>query len=244
VAADGPKETVLVLAAASTTNALDEIRQQFTRETGIEVSASYAASSTLAQQIVHGAEADVFLSADQKWADFLAAKGLVTQRHDLLGNRLVVVAPANSAFKLTRAEDLATARIEHLALGDPAGVPAGRYAKQALTKLGIWDQLEAKVVAAEDVRHALAYVETGSAEAGIVYSTDAAISKKVKIVAEIPSHLTEPIRYPVAILRHGQGRASVAAFYRYLASPAAKKVFQKYGFVVLDEPETPSQPTK
>ena len=241
-AADRPNAPVLVLAAASTTNAVDEIRQQFAKETGTEVLASYAASSTLAQQIAHGAEADVFISADQKWADFLADKKLIVQRRDLLGNRLVVVVPADSTLKLAKAEDLATASIEHLALGDPASVPAGRYAKQALTKLGIWDRLEKKVVSAEDVRHALAYVETGNAEAGIVYATDAAVSKKVKVAAEIPLNLTEPIRYPVALLSHGQGRGSAESFYRYLGSPAAKKVFQKYGFVVLDEPESKTSP--
>lgn len=226
---------VLVLAAASTTNAMDEIRQQFTKETGIEVRASYAASSTLAQQVIHGAEADVFVSADQKWADFLGTRGLIAQRRNLLGNRLVIVVPNESSLRLTKVEDLTTASIEHLALGDPQSVPAGRYAKQALTKLGIWEQVKGKVVAAEDVRHALTFVETGNAQAGIVYSTDAAISKKVKTVVEVPGDLTEPIRYPIALLAHGKDRAEAQSFYRYLASPAAAKVFQKYGFVVLEQ---------
>ena len=112
----------------------------------------------------------------------------------------------------------------------PASTP-----KQALTKLGLWDQLKAKVVSAEDVRHALAYVETGAAEAGIVYATDAAISKKVKVVAEIPEKLTGPVRYPLVLLKHGGQSAAAQSFYRYLSSPAAAKVFRKYGFTVLSE---------
>ena len=235
-AGDKSNATVLVFAAASTTNAIDEIRQQFTKDTGIAVLASYAASSTLAQQIAHGADADVLVSADQKWADFLGDKGLIAERRNLLGNRLVLVVPKDSSRKVTKIEDLTTAAVEHLALGDPQSVPAGRYAKQALTKLGIWDQLKGKVVAAEDVRYALTFVETGNAEAGIVYSTDAAISKKVKIMAEVPADLTDPIRYPVVLLKHGQGHEGAESFYRYLMSAAAGKVFQKFGFSVLEQP--------
>ena len=146
---------------------------------------SYASSSTLAQQIVHGAEADVLLSADTKWADYLADNGLVAQRRDLLGNRLVIVVPKDGKIDVRKPEDLLAAGIEHLALGEPQSVPAGRYAKQALSKLGLWPRLEAKVVPAGDVRQALAYVETGAAEAGIVYATDAAVSKRVRVAVEI-----------------------------------------------------------
>jgi molybdate transport system substrate-binding protein len=235
-----PKAPVLTLAAASTTNAIDEIRQQFTKDTGIEVRTSYAASSTLAKQITNGADADVFVSADQKWADFLGDKGLIAQRRNLLGNRLVIIVPKDSSLQVTKPEDLTAAGVQHLALGDPESVPAGRYAKQALTKLGIWEQLKGKVVAAEDVRHALTFVETGNAQAGIVYSTDAAISKAVNVVAEVPAELTEPIHYPVALLTHGKGRPGAESFYRYLMSPAAAKVFQKYGFSVLEQTETAS----
>ena len=193
-----------MFAAASTTNALDEIKAQFTKDTGVAVETNYAASSTLAQQIVHGAEADLFISADTKWADYLAKKDQVVRQQDLLGNRLVIVVPADSQIAVKKPADLLAAGIEHLALGEPQSVPAGIYAKQALTKLGLWDQLKAKVVSAEDVRHALAYVETGAAEAGIVYATDAAISKKVKVAAEIPEKLTGPVRYPLVLLKHGE----------------------------------------
>jgi len=233
-AAPAPGGSVLVLAAASTTNVIDEIRQDFNKATGNDVRASYAASSTLAQQIVHGADADIFLSADQKWANFLGEKGVIAQRRDLLANRLVVIVPQDSPLKLAKLEDLATAPVEHLALGDPAAVPAGRYAKQAFTKLGVWEQLQGKVAVAEDVRHALTYVETGAVEAGIVFSTDAAISKKVRVAVEVPLDLTEPIRYRVALLTHGRGRPAAEAFYQHLQSPAAAAIFKKYGFTVLE----------
>lgn len=234
-AARAKRPGILVFAAASTTNALNEIKEQCAKASGVQVQTSYAASSTLARQIVEGADADLFLSADTKWSDYLAGKDLVVRRRDLLGNRLVIVVPADSKASIKRPEDLRAAGIEHLALGEPDSVPAGRYAKQALTKLGLWTQLQAKVVPAMDVRQALAYVETGAAEAGIVYATDAAISKKVKVVAEIPETLTEPIRYPIVLLKHGEGNATAESFYRYLASPEAEEVFRKHGFTVLTE---------
>lgn len=184
--AAAPKATILVFAAASTTNALNEIKAQFTKDTGIAVETSYALSSTLAQQVVHGAKADLFISADTKWADYLARENQIVRQQDLLGNRLVIVVPSDSKVDAKRLDDLLGAGIKHLALGETQSVPAGIYARQALTKLGLWDRIKDKVVAASDVRQALTYVETGAAEAGIVYATDAAISKKVKVAAEIP----------------------------------------------------------
>lgn len=224
--------TILVFAAASTTNALNKIKAQFTKETGIVVETSYASSSTLAQQVVHGAAADLFLSADAKWADFLAKENQIVRRQDLLGNRLVVVAPAGSKLEIEKLDDLLTADIKHLALGETQSVPAGIYARQALTKLGLWERIKDKVVSANDVRHALTYVETGAAEAGIVYATDAALSTKVKVAAEIPETLTGPVRYPLALLKHGEGNAAAESFYRYLTSPTAGAVFQRYGFTI------------
>ena len=224
---------ILVFAAASTTNALNEIKAQFTQETGIVVETSYASSSTLAEQIAQGAAADLLLSADAKWADYLAKKGEVARREDLLGNRLVIVVPTDSKSGITKPEDLLSAGIRHLALGEPQSVPAGIYAKQALTKLGLWEQLKPKVVSAVDVRQALTYVESGSAEAGIVYATDAAISKKVKMVTEIPETLTGPVRYPLLLLKAGEDSAAAQSFYRYLTSPTAANIFRRYGFTVV-----------
>ncbi len=228
---------VLVLAAASTANAMEEIRRQFTKEVGLEVRTSYAATCALALQVTHGVEADVFLSADQKWTDFLRDKGLIAAQQNLLGNRLVIIVPKESSMRVTKLEDLTAAAVKHLALGSPESVPVGRYAQQALAKLGLWEQLKSKVVAAEDVQRALSFVETGNAEAGIVYSTDAAISKNIQVAAEVSPELTEPIRYPVALLTHGKGRAGAESFYRYLMSPAAAKVFQQYGFSIVEQAE-------
>ncbi len=235
--------SVLVFAAASTTNALNEIKAQFTKETGIAVETSYASSSTLAQQVVRGAEADLFISADAQWADFLAKENQIARQQDLLGNRLVIVVPSDSKLQIKGPHDLLAAGVKHLALGETQSVPAGIYARQALTKLGLWEQIKGKVVAAEDVRQALTYVESGSAEAGIVYATDAAISKKVKVAAEIPEALTGPVRYPLVLLKHGEPSAAAEKFYRYLTSPAALEVFQKYGFTVAGGSETARQRT-
>ncbi len=228
---------VLVFAAASTADALDEIKEQYARMAAGQVQTSYAGSSTLARQIAQGADADLFLSADTEWSDYLARKDLVVRRQNLLGNRLAIIVPAGSGASVTRPEDLLAADVEHLALGEPDSVPAGRYAKQALTRLGLWDRLQAKVVPAEDVRHALAYVESGAAEAGIVYATDAAVSKKVRVAAELPENLTEPIRYPLALLKHGEHNAAAESFYRYLFSAEATEIFRKHGFTVLTEAE-------
>ena len=234
------RESVLVFAAASTTNALDEIRQAFQQQTGIRVQSSYASSGTLAQQIVNGANADVFLSADEKWAEHLTKQSLVSRQQNLLANRLVIVVPADSQLQVQRVEDLTSAEIKHLAMGDPDGVPAGKYAKQALTELRLWERLKGKVAAADDVRHALAFVETGAAEAGIVYATDAAISKKVKVVFEIPPRLSSPIRYPLVLLTQGAKKPTAVKFYEYLRSPAAVAVFRKYGFAILEPDPKPT----
>lgn len=235
------RHAVIVLAAASTLNALDEIKLDFAKSTGIEVRTSYAASSALARQIENGAEADLFLSADLKWADYLEAKVPVVKRRNLLGNRLVVVVPSNSKLKLSSPDDLLAEDVKHLALGDPDAVPAGRYAKQALIRLGLWERLRGKVAPAEDVRHALTYVETAAAEAGVVYATDAAISSKVKVIAEIPAEMSEPVRYPLLLLG-GDGARSAEAFYDYLGSPAARRVFEKYGFTTLEVPSPIAKP--
>jgi len=226
---------VVVFAAASTTNALNEIKATFAKNAPAEVRTSYAGSSTLAQQIVQGAEADLFISADEKWADHVEAKMPIARRRNLLGNRLVIVIPSDSNLKLEKPEDLLSAEVKHLALADPDAVPAGRYAKQALTKLDLWDKVKGKVAPAQDVRHALTYVETGAAEAGIVYATDAAVSKKVKIAVEIPANLTEPVRYPVLLLKRAEENEAAASFYDYLGSPESTRVFEKFGFLVLKD---------
>lgn len=233
------RETILVFAATSTANAMDEIRQTFQQRTGVRVQSSYASSVTLAQQIANGAKADVFVSADEKWADYLAKEKFVSRRRNLLANRLVVVVPSDSSLPVQRIADLARPEIRHLSMGEPEGGPAGKYAKQALTELGLWERLKGKVVAGNDVRQALAFVETGAAEAGIVYATDAAISKKVKVALDIPPQLGSPIRYPVVLLSPGAQKPAAVQFFECLQSPPASAVFRKYGFTV---PEPDPQP--
>lgn len=237
-------DTLVVFAAASTTNALDEIKAEFKRETGLTIETNYAASSTLAQQILNGADAHLFISADLKWAEHLASKKQVARQRDLLGNRLVIVVPADSPLSITRPEDLLDARVEHLALGETESVPVGRYAKQALVKLDLWDRLHTKVVAGEDVRQTLFHVETANAEAGIVYATDAAISKKVKVACAISEKLSDPIRYPVVLLKQGQDHPAAKSFYDYLSCDKAVKIFEKYGFSALTDSEQNAEPTK
>ena len=228
---DNDRPVVTVFAAASTTNAVEEVSESFTRATGIPIQANFAASSTLAQQIVMGAEPDVFLSANVAWADHIPT--LTTKRRNLLGNRLVVVVPSDSAFELQSPEDLLRQEVEHLALADTDSVPAGRYARQALIELDLWNRLEAKVVPGKDVRHALLYVETGAAEAGIVYATDAAVRNKVKVVLDVPFGLTEPVVYPALLLEWGAEKSAARRFYDFLGSPEATGIFEKYGFTVL-----------
>ncbi len=231
---------VLVFAAVGTTNALDEIKAAFAKQNGTEVRSNYAASSALAQQIANGAEADVFISADLKWGEFVAGKTPVARQRHLLGNRLVVIVPADSPLKLPKVDDLLGEQVKRLALADPMAAPVGKYAKQALTKLGLWDKLQAKVASAGDVRQALAFVETGAAEAGIVYATDARVSRKVRVAAEIPPGLTAPVRYPALLLKRAEANPKAVAFYEYLSSPEAKRVFEAAGFEVLSEPDKPN----
>ncbi|MBN2477488.1 MAG: molybdate ABC transporter substrate-binding protein [Pirellulales bacterium] len=227
---------VELLGAASTTNVLDEIMARFEQKQAVEVRANYAASSTLAQQIENGAPADVFLSANVKWADYLQQRGLVAKRRNLLGNRLVVIVPVDSRVDVAKVEDLQQDQVERIALADPDAAPAGMYAKQALVKLGLWDALDKKVVSAADVRRALIFVETGAAQAGIVYATDAALSDSVKVPVEIDPRLTSPVVYPLVLLTQGADRPEARALFEYLGGPEAAEIFRKHGFTVGDQP--------
>ena len=233
--ADRSDQGVTLFAAASTGTAMDEIAERFRRRHSVVVRTNYGGSSTLAQQIVNGAGADVFVSASEAWADYLQQQALIVKRRELLGNRLVVIVPIESSINFDGPEDLVSDSIRHLALADPEAVPAGVYAKQALTKLGIWEKLKARVVASADVRQAVSFVETASAEAGIVYATDAAVSESVRIAAEIATDLTEPIRYPIVLLRHASGHTAAESFYGYVNSEEAAGIFRKHGFTILDQ---------
>jgi len=232
-AADEPAG-VLVFGAASLTNVLDELSQAFGVKTHILVKTSYAASSVLARQIEAGAPADVFFSADLEWMDYLDKAGLLKpgSRHDVVGNRLVLIAPADSrvSVKIHAGFDLAAAlgRAGKLATGDPDSVPVGKYAKAALQKLGAWDAVSQKVARAENVRAALAFVARGESPLGIVYRTDALAEKKVRIVGEFPQDTYPPITYPIALTTRGGSAAQ--QFVDFVRSKAALEVFSKYGF--------------
>lgn len=225
---------VTIFAAASATEAMNEIASTYAAETGGSIRPVVAASSTLARQIAQGAPADLFLSASQDWMDHLAAQGLVLpgSRVNLLSNRLVLVAPANSTLqlRLTPGLDLAALLGDgRLAIGDPNHVPAGIYARQALQALGLWDQVAGKLAQANNVRAALALVDRGEVPAGIVYETDAAIAPRLRIVDAFPERVTPKILYPLAIVA-GHDRPAVRAVHAFLQSEAATAIFARHGF--------------
>jgi molybdate transport system substrate-binding protein len=235
-AADVQSATLTVFGAASLTNVLQDLGDAFTKETSIPVKFSFAASSTLARQIENGAPADVFMSADADWMDYLQARHLIQEgsRHDVVGNRLVLIAPATSTLQLKIAPDFALAAAlgkAHLATGDPAAVPVGRYAEAALTKLGVWAQVQDRIVRADSVRSALTFVDHGEAPLGIVYETDALIDKNVRVVDVFPADTHPPIVYPVALTRGAKPAA--AQFLTFISSAAAAQTFKAYGFVPL-----------
>jgi molybdate transport system substrate-binding protein len=235
-AADAPRQPLLVFGASSLTNVLDEIGAAYTRETGQVVKFSYAASSVLAKQVEAGAKADVFFSADTEWMDYLQSRNLVdkTTRKELLGNRLVLVAPVASAVHLKIGPNFplaATLGKGRLATGDPDSVPVGKYARTALTSLGVWNDVADKLVHAENVRSALAFVARGEAPLGIVYETDAKVDKNVRVVDIFPANSHLPITYPVAATIDAQPGA--AKFVTYLRGETAAAAFKKYGFAVL-----------
>lgn len=229
---------VVVFAAASTTNAITEIGKRYkTRRLG-HITPSFASSSTLAKQIANGAPADVYLSANKKWMDFLEEKDAVAKasRFDLLGNRIVLIAPLQSSIQAVQVKqglDLAAllGGEGRLSMGDPDHVPAGMYGKMALQTLGLWQQVANRLAPMKDVRAALVLVERAEAPLGLVYTTDAAISKKVCVVGTFPVESHPPIVYPVAAVSGGKTDAT-ARFLNFLKTPAARAVFAAYGFEV------------
>jgi molybdate transport system substrate-binding protein len=224
---------LVVFAAASLTDALDAVNAAFSAQAHIQVKASYAASSVLAKQIEAGAPADVLFSADREWMDHAEQHHVLRpgSRRDVLGNDLVLIAPADSALQLKIAPGFALAASLgewRLACADPDSVPAGLYARAALVKLGVWDSVQARLARAENVRAALAYVARGEAPLGIVYGTDAQADKRVRVVDVFPEDTHPPIVYPAAATANAQGSAQ--AYLDFLAGPAAQEIFRRYGF--------------
>ena len=225
-----------VFAAASLKNVMDDVGKAYTAKTHAPVRFSYGASSALARQIEQGAPADVFISADSQWMDYVAGRGLIApaSRRDLLTNHLALIAPAFSDTRLRNAKGMPLAAAlgaGRLAIAGP-DVPAGKYAQASLTTLGVWDSVKDKLARAENVRAALAFVARGEAPLGVVYDTDAKVEPDVRIVGLLPDDSHPPIVYPAAVVG-ASINSSARAFLSFLESPAAMVLFRKYGFVVL-----------
>ena len=226
-------ETVTVFAAASLKDALDENAKAYQAQSGDRVVVSYAASSALARQIEAGAPADVFISADLDWMDYLEQRRLIRTdtRRNLVRNRLVLVAPADSKVSVDIGPEFPLAKLlgnGRLAMANPDTVPAGKYGKASLEALGVWKDVQPKVASAENVRAALVLVSRGEAPFGIVYRTDAAVEPKVRVVGLFPENTHPPIVYPMAIT--ATGKAAAANFVSWLNRPEARAIFTKYGF--------------
>jgi molybdate transport system substrate-binding protein len=230
-------DNVVVFAAASLKNALDDAAHAFERQGGAPVKISYAASSQLAKQIESAAPADIFISADLAWMDYVQKRYLIqpATRKDLLGNRLVLVAPAGSGVKIDIKPGfdlVGMTKGGRLAMADPASVPAGRYGKAALEKLGVWDSVAPHVAGAENVRAALLFVDRKETPLGIVYATDAASDPNVEVAGVFPEDTHPPIIYPIALTAASRNPDAVK-FLAFLESPAARPAFEKQGFTVL-----------
>jgi molybdate transport system substrate-binding protein len=231
-AADEPPG-LTVYVAASMTNAMQEIADRYRRETGTAIKLSPGASSALARQIEAGARADLFVSADQQWMDYLADRRLIVaaSRRDIAGNRLVLIAPADSKVALRIAPGFALAAAlgkGRLAIADPSSVPAGRYAQVALVRLGVWDSVASRLANADNVRAALAFVARDETSLGIVYATDAQIEPRVRVVDTFPAQLHAPITYPAAL--PVEARAGARAFLDYLGGAASRATLANHGF--------------
>jgi molybdate transport system substrate-binding protein len=234
--ADLEKPALVVFAAASLTNVLQEVGDGFTKQSSIPVKLSFAPSSALARQIESGAPADVFFSADVDWMDYLEQRHLIKagSRHDVIGNRLVLIAPADNPIQLKIGPNFPLAKAlgnGRLATGDPDAVPVGRYARAALTKLGVWNEVAGRIVHADSVRSAMMFVDRGEAPLGIVYATDALVDRKVRVVDVFPENSHEPIVYPIALTAAAKDEA--ARFVAYVRGPAGDIAFKAYGFTPL-----------
>jgi molybdate transport system substrate-binding protein len=226
---------VTVFAAASLTDALKDAATAYEKQSSDKIAFNFGASSLLERQIEEGAPADIFFSADEAKMDRLDKKDLLLKetRKSRLSNSLVIVVPADSEIKITSPADLATAKVRRIALADPKAVPAGVYSKAFLEKEKLWLAVEPKVVPVDNVRAALAAVESGNIEVGMVFKTDASISKKVKVAYEVPSATGPKISYPLALTKNARQVESAKKFVEYLNSADATKIFEKYGFIVL-----------
>lgn len=229
-------EKVTIFSAASTSNMVDELIALYNKKTGVKVLSSYASSGALVKQIMSGAPAGIFISANQEWMDKLEKENLVKKgsRKNFAGNRLVLITHKNNNISVdlkNKNSIISLLKNEKLVIGSPESVPAGQYAKQSFTKLGYWSDLQKSIITASSVRDALAFVSRGEALMGVVFSTDAVIDKNVKILAAFDENLHDKIAYPACIVKDNDNK-NVEDFYNYLFSSEAKTVIKKYGFSV------------
>jgi molybdate transport system substrate-binding protein len=228
--------TLNISAAASLTDALKEINTLYTTQNpNVTITPNFASSGTLQTQIQNGAPADVFISAAAAQMDNLQKGQLIVEdtRKNLLVNKVVLIVPVDSTLGITSFMDLATDKVKMIAIGDPKSVPAGTYAQQAFDFLGIMSQVQPKYVMGSDVRGVLSYVESGNVDAGIIYSTDALTSKKVKVVANAPDAINAKVVYPVAVIKASKNMDTSKAYENFLFTKQAKAIFEKYGFNIV-----------
>ncbi|PSB19212.1 molybdate ABC transporter substrate-binding protein [filamentous cyanobacterium CCP2] len=231
--ANAQSGTILIAAAASLQNALEELDPIFEgANSGITVNYNFAASGPLQQQIEQGAPVDVFVSAATKQMDALQEQDLILTdtRRNLLTNNLVLIVPNNSTLELTGFRQLTNSNVSKISVGEPRSVPAGQYAEELFTNLGILEQLRSKFVYGNSVRNVLGSVESENADAGVVYTTDARISNQVRQVATAPSNLHSPIVYPIAVIQSSRNQQAARAYVQFLSGQSAQNVFRNYGF--------------
>lgn len=229
------QEEIYILAAASMTDAIQEIGANYEKEhKNIKLVYSFGSSGALQTQIEQGAPADVFISAAQKQMNVLDQKDLLDKstRKDLVENKIVLIVPKESNLKIDSFSDLASDKVTKIALGEPKAVPVGQYSEEIFSNLNILDNVKSKAVYASDVRQVLSWIETGEVDCGLVYATDAAISDKVKVLFEAPSDTHKPIIYPVAMLKSSSHQEEAKDFINYLTNNESKTVLEKYGFTV------------
>ncbi len=218
-----------ISAAASLQNALNDVKTEFEKDhSAITVTFNFGGSGSLQQQISQGAPADLFFSAAMDKYQILADEGLIEEGKNLIGNDLALIVSKDAASNVSRFEDIIS--LDTISIGTPESVPAGKYAQEALTNMGIWDKIEGNIIYAKDVRQVLTYVESGNVDAGIVYRTDASVSEDVEVIASAPEGTHEDIIYPVGILNESDHQEEAKLFYDYLQSEKAMAIFKKYGF--------------
>ena len=224
------RPTLTLSVAASLQDTITEIEAAYKRDQAVEFRNNFGASGTLAREIEQGAPVDAFISAGSKPMDQLQSEGMLREssRVDLLRNSLVLIAPTGSNLK--GFDGLIDKQVRTLALGDPASVPAGLYGRQTLEALHLFDKLQSRIVLGKDVRQVLTYVETGNADAGLVYATDAGTSHRIQVVAVAPENAHDPIVYPIAEIKTTQSESTVRDFLAFLSSPAARAIFERHGF--------------